>query len=160
MKFQHSTSYAASPADVFAMLTDAEFREAAMRQMRTLSYDVDVQRTGDTADVTIEQTQAVRKIPDFAKKLVGEEIRIVQRETWTSPTGGEIEITVPGKPGVLRGTIALAASGSGTTQTIAGDLKVSIPLIGGKIEAVMADMMKLAMQAEGAAGARWLAGER
>ena len=35
-------------------------------------------------EVVIDQVQAARGIPSFAQKFVGDEINIVQRETWAS----------------------------------------------------------------------------
>ena len=39
-------------------------------------------------EVTIDQVQAADGIPSFAKKFVGDEINIVQAETWASPDAG------------------------------------------------------------------------
>ena len=35
-------------------------------------------------------------------------INIVQDEVWTSPTSASLEVTIPGKPGEMKGSIAIA----------------------------------------------------
>ncbi|HET7734694.1 MAG TPA: DUF2505 domain-containing protein [Nocardioidaceae bacterium] len=156
MRFQHSSRYDAPPTDVYAMLTDATFREEVCRAVKSVDSSVDV--TGST--VTIYQTQRVRKIPAFAAKLVGETIEIHQVERWTSPTQADLELTIPGKPGHLRATITLTPSGDGTDYRADGDLKVSVPLVGGKLESVIADLLELFLTREHQAGQAWLAGAR
>ena len=69
-------------------------------------------------EVTIDQVQAATGIPSFAKKFVGDEINIVQQESWTSATEGDIRVTIPGKPGEMKGTARLTESGGVTTETV------------------------------------------
>jgi uncharacterized protein YndB with AHSA1/START domain len=160
MRFEHVNQYDASPADVFRMLTDQAFRERVCEAVQAPSYTVDVVASGDATTVSIAQTQRVRKVPSFAAKLVGDAIEVKQRERWTSATAAEVETTIPGKPGHLKGTIALEPVGEGTRQVVSGELKVSVPLVGGKLEGVIADLLKLAMRTEETEGRAWLAGER
>ena len=154
MRFQHSSRYDAPPADVYAMLLDPTFRERVCVAVKSVGYSVDV--AGST--VTIHQTQRVRKIPSFAAKLVGEAIEIHQVERWTSPTTADLELTIPGKPGHLKATITLTPSGDSTEYRADGELKVSIPLVGGKLESVIADLLKLFLTREHETGQAWLAG--
>ena len=91
--------------------------------------------------------------------LVGDEINIVQEEVWTSPTNASLEVTIPGKPGEMKGSIAIAPSPSGTVETVKVEVKVNIPLIGGKIEGFIADILVRALRAETKVGREWLAAE-
>jgi len=68
-------------------------------------------------------------------------------------------LSVPGKPGSMTGTITLTEAAGVTTETIDGDIKVSIPLVGGKLEGVIADLFTTALQVEQEVGTAWLAGE-
>ena len=74
--------------DVAAMLADPEFREEVCEQQHVLRGDGLRRRRRDGMEVTIDQVQAAAGIPSFAKKFVGDEINIVQTETWTSATEG------------------------------------------------------------------------
>lgn len=156
MRFQHTSSYDAAPDEVYPMLLDPMFREKVCVRIKSVDHSVSV--SGQT--VSISQTQRVRKVPAFAAKLVGETITINQVETWTSPTTADLELTIPGKPGHLRGRIALTPSGEGTTYSVDGDLKVSIPLVGGKLEGLIEELLKLFLKREHETGQAWLAGER
>ncbi len=95
----HELTYDASVADVAAMLADPAFREEVCDYQGVLRHEVSVAAAGDGTAVTIDQVQAASGIPSFAKKFVGDEINIVQEETWSTPEQGVISVTIPGKPG-------------------------------------------------------------
>ena len=89
-------------------------------------------------DVRLEQAHGTDRIPGFAQKLVGNEIRFVQEETWASPSSADIHVTIPGKPGEITGTETLEQSGDDVVQTIDIAVKVSMPFVGGKVEDLIA----------------------
>ncbi|HEX4189520.1 MAG TPA: DUF2505 domain-containing protein, partial [Marmoricola sp.] len=72
-------------------------------------------------------------------------------------TSSSLHVTIPGKPGDMKGTITLAAVDGGTTEVVEVDVKASIPLIGGKIEGLIGDMLGKALRAENKVGRDWLA---
>ncbi len=142
------------------MLADPAFRDAVCAAMRVLRHEVSVDGAGPGMRVVVDQTQPARGIPPFAQKLVGEEIRIVQTERWSDARHADLEIEVPGKPGTMSGTIVLAPSGTGTgtVQSVTGEVKVKVPLVGGKLEGLVGDLLHSALTAEQRAGRAWLAG--
>jgi uncharacterized protein YndB with AHSA1/START domain len=160
MKFRHELTYDASPDQVFAMLADPAFREAVCDAQGVLRHTVTV--TGDasagTLQVSVDQVQAAEGIPSFARRFVGDEINVVQTESWSSPEHGDIRVTIPGKPGEMSGTARLSESGGTTTETVTLDIKVSIPLVGGKIEGLVADMLLKALRTENVVGRDYLSG--
>ena len=149
---KHRLTYDASLADVSAMLMDPAFREQVCDYQGVLSHDVTVEGT----HVRIEQVQAARGIPSFAAKFVGDEITIVQEEEWSSPERGDIVVTIPGKPGDMKGTAVLTESGGTTTETVELTIKVGIPLVGGKIEGLIGDLLLKALKAENTVGRDYL----
>ena len=98
-----------------------------------------VETTGSGMDVVIDQFQSVKGLPSFATKIVGDEAHIVQRESWTG-TRADIEVTISGKPGEMKGTAVVVESGGVTTETVDLTVKVGIPLVGGKIEGLLSDI--------------------
>ncbi|MGH3363865.1 MAG: DUF2505 domain-containing protein, partial [Nocardioidaceae bacterium] len=96
-------------------------------------------------------------IPSFAKKFVGDSIHIRQHEEWSSATDAKLEVSIPGKPGHLKGTITLRPNGDGTVETVSGEIRVHIPLVGGKIEGLIAELLEHALRAEQRVGTAWLA---
>jgi hypothetical protein len=155
-QLRHQLTYDAAMVDVAAMLADEEFREEVCAEQHVLRAMVSVDADEDGMEVTIDQVQAAKGIPSFAKKFVGDEINIVQTESWSSATEGKIRVTIPGKPGEMKGTTRLAETGGVTTHTVDLDIKVGIPLVGGKIEGLIADLLLKALKVENRVGRAYL----
>ena len=160
MKFSHDLAYDAAPEAVAAMLADPAFRERVCTALHVLRHEVSVEGAGAGMRVVVDQTQPAKGIPPFAKKFVGDEIRIVQRERWTGTSSADLDVEVPGKPGTMAGGIRLVADGGGTVQEVTGDIRVKVPLVGGRIEALVGDILRSALEAEQRVGRAWLAGDR
>ncbi len=143
---------------VHEMLATQAFREQVCESQGYLRHTVKIGRDDDGMTVAIDQVQAAHGIPGFAKKFVGDEIHITQAEDWTSPEKGNLHIAIPGKPGEISGTAMLTEDPDGTTETVNLTIKVNIPLVGGKIEGLVADLLTKALRAEHKVGVRWLAG--
>ncbi|HEX6150609.1 DUF2505 domain-containing protein [Nocardioides sp.] len=157
-QIRHELSYDAPLPEVAAMLRDPAFRQQVCDYQRVLRSSVTIEPDGDGMRARVDRVQAARGIPSFAAKFVGDEIEIVQEERWSGQDRGVIELTIPGKPGDMRGTVSLAEAGGTTTETVDLTVKVSIPLVGGKLEGLIADLIVKALEAENAVGREWLAG--
>jgi hypothetical protein len=137
-RVREELAYDAPAEAVHAMLNDPKFRERVCERLRVIRGTATVEARGTASVVTIDQVQPAAGLPSFATKLVGDEIRIVQQETWTSRD--------------------LAESGGRTVETVDLEIRVRIPLVGGKIEALVADMLRKALAAENAEGRAYLSG--
>jgi hypothetical protein len=146
-------TYDAPAAAVAAMLDDPAFREAVLDRQKVERGSVDI----DGDHVRIEQVRSSADLPSFARKFAGDEIAIVQEETWTSATAADIRLQIPGKPGEAVGTLALTEAGGTTTERVDLAVSVRIPLVGGKIEGLIADMVGHALDREHEVGVEWLA---
>ena len=155
-RIEHDLTYDAPVAEVAAMLADPAFREEVCDYQRVISKKVTITPRGEGKDVVIDMVQPARGIPSFAHKFVGDTINIVQSESWSSATQGDITVTIPGKPGDMKGTAVLAESGSGTVETVDLTVKVNIPLVGGKLESLIAGLLEKALVAENTVGRDWL----
>jgi hypothetical protein len=160
MQIRHRLSYAASPEDVYTMLSDAAFRERVCDAMGVVSRHVEVERGDTGVTVRIEMVQRTVGLPGFATRVVGEETRVVQSERWVAGEGADLELEIPGKPGHIRGRIGLVGSGEGTVETFAGEARIGIPLVGGRLERLIERLFVQGMDTEQAVGRRWLAGDR
>ncbi|MGY2702172.1 MULTISPECIES: DUF2505 domain-containing protein [unclassified Nocardioides] len=152
----HRLEYDAPLADVAAMLADPAFREEVCAYQRVLRSSVTVDVDGGITTVVVEQAQPANGIPGFARKFVGDEIDIVQREEWSSPEAADLHVTIPGKPGQMVGTITLEESAGRTTETVDVRIKVNIPLVAGKLEELIAGLLRKALVAEGKVGRDYL----
>ena len=155
-RLTHELTYDAPLTEVAAMLADPRFREEVCESQKVTRVDVEIDKDADSMTVVVDQVQPAAGIPSFAKKFVGDEINIVQREEWSSPSEADLVVTIPGKPGDMTGTIRLVEAKGTTTETVDVEIKVNIPLVGGKIEGLIADMLRKALVAEQAVGRRYL----
>lgn len=153
----HELTYDAPLTDVSAMLRDPGFRERVCDAQGATRRTVRIDPGGDDATVVVDQVQSAEGIPGFAQKFVGDEINLVQTEHWRDVENGTVEVVIPGKPGQMKGTITLREAGGATTETVVMEIKVAIPLVGGKIESLIAKMLRKALEAENAVGRQHLA---
>jgi carbon monoxide dehydrogenase subunit G len=159
MKFRHELRYDAAPAQVFEMLADPAFRQSVAEAMDVISADVDLQREGDGFTLTVDQLQKTDDLPSFARTFAGDSTQAIQRETWVDASGGALQIEAPGKPTHISGTITLLPDGSGTKEVVELEIKVKVPLIGGKLEKLMAEKVQAGMDVEQQVGTTYLSGK-
>lgn len=152
----YDLTYDAPLAEVSEMLMTPAFREEVCAAQGAVRKDVSIGPDGGGRRAVIDQVQPAAGIPGFARKFVGDEINLVQTEHWSDLETADVEVVIPGKPGQMTGTIRLVESAGTTTETVAMTIKVSIPLVGGKIESLIADLLRKALKAENTVGRAYL----
>ena len=156
-RVSHTLTYPDTTVDdVYAMLADPSFRKAVADYQRVTDFACEITPSGTGMEVRLEQAHATDRIPAFAQKLVGGEIRFLQSEVWKSPAGADLHVTIPGKPGSMVGSTFLSQSGHDVSQRITLAVKVGIPLVGGKLEDLIAGFVGKAFDAEGKVGVKWV----
>ena len=151
----------ASTDQAFGMIVDPEFRAAVCEATAALDYEVDVdEHSSGFVSVRVHRVMPAQ-VPDFVKKLVGDTIDVTQTESWAAPDPSgrrtaDLRLEIKGQPASMKGTIRLEADGHGAVEHIDGDLKVSIPLLGRKIEPEIAKGVMLAIKIEQKTGREWL----
>jgi hypothetical protein len=161
MRISETISYVAAPDAVFAMVTDPRFQERKCVEAGALRHDAAVTSAGDGARVVTRRDLPTDGLPDFAKSVVGTTLSITETYEWSGPDGdagrtGTLVVEVAGAPVAMRSDVRLFPSGGGTTITIEGDLKASIPLFGGKVEKAAAPAVVDAIRSEQQTGRAWL----
>jgi hypothetical protein len=152
----------ATPDEAFALVIDPKFRAEVCEATMALRYDVGIDETDDGgASVRIDRTVPA-EVPDFVKKLVGETIDVRQTEEWSAPDAegrrtADVRIEVVGQPARMTGTIVLEPTPEGCRETVNGQVKVSIPFLGGKIEPEISKSIVTAIKVEQKVGRAWLA---
>ena len=160
-RIRHALTYDAPLADVAAMLADAAFREEVCEATGVIRHEVTLSGSGPGMHVEIDQVQSSAGVPSFARRFVGDEINIVQVEDWSALDTADITVSIPGKPGEMSGTITLrqiegGESAGTTTEDVALDIRVAIPLVGGKIEQLVGDLLIAALKIENRVGRDYL----
>jgi hypothetical protein len=156
MKFRKSISFDASTDAVYAMLSDPAFREEVCRASGASSYDVTVTPTDTGIESVVETTSPVDGLPTLVKKFLGSTMTLHQVERWVSTSEGTMQVSVPGTPGSFEGRITLLPSDSGAIQTVEAEIKVGVPLVGGKIEALIGSGLGHVLKVQARVGADWL----
>lgn len=142
------------------MLGDPGFRAQVCSALHVVRQDVSVAPTASGMHVRIDMVQRTQGIPSFARRVVGEETRVIQSESWETDAGADLRVEIPGRPGGIRGRITLSSEGTGTVETFDGEATIKVPLVAGRLEGLIEKLFTAGMDAEQAVGARWLAGER
>ena len=159
-RVSHTLTYPGTTVDeVFAMFGDTAYRTAVSEYQKVVDFSCDITTNGAGMDVRVEQAHGTDRMPSLAQRFVGDEIRFVQVETWASPASADLQVTIPGKPGDITGTETLVQSGDDVVQSIDLAVKVSMPLVGGKLEDMVAGFVGRVFDAENKVGVKWLAGE-
>ena len=161
MKIAKSIEYAATPEEVFAVLSDVTFQEAKCAATAAIKHSADVKTVGDHTVITTERILPSDGLPDFAKSMVGPTLKVTETQDWGPAASGggrrgTVDMAVAGAPIALQGTMMLAPGGGGTVQTIEAELKAKVPLIGGKIEKAAAPPIEDAIDIEALTAAKWL----
>ncbi len=156
MKLRHENVYDAPAADVFQMLVDPAFRERIAEATDAISCSA----AFGGGKLVVREEQKVQGVPSFAKKFVGESTNAIHTEVWTDGTSATFEVETPGKPTHITGTVSLTESGGRTVHVYDLDVKASVPLVGGKLEKLVAQLTAEGFDKEHAVGVAWLAGDR
>ncbi len=157
MKLAESFNYEGADVEsVFALISDQAFRTESCANQGATDYDVTVEASGGGVTVTLMRTQEA-EMPDFVKKLTGNTVKVKQTEVWSAPDAdgsrtANVKVSIIGQPAEMVGTAKLKAAGSGTEFTVNGDVKVSIPFIGKKIEPEVAKAITASLREEVAYG--------
>jgi hypothetical protein len=157
MKFQHELTFDASVDDVRAMVLAPAYWDTVAQATGALSSKTTLTESGSSVELVTDEQQKVVGVPGFAKKFVGESTRSIKTLRWTGDNASFV-VETPGKPTSLSGTASITAAGSSTTLRYDLDVKASVPLIGGKLEKLVADLTVEGFDKEHAAGVAWLAG--
>ncbi len=155
--------YAASPEEVYAMMTDVEFLERKCKAQYATSYSASAE-TNDTGATTVANRELpTRGFPDFVRSMVGQSIHVVETVHWGRPSAGGVRqarlvVTMGAAPLRLTGTITLEPGGVGTVVTYDADLTARVPFVGGRIEKAAERPILSGMRKERETGQAWLAG--
>ena len=161
MKISARFDYAATPHHVFAMLADADFQNLKCIATGALSHSVSVSTQGDRTLIISRRELPTENFPAFVKSLVGTTLAVTETQDWgpAGPDGtrqGRLTVELAGAPIDLAGTLSLAPAGRGSVETVDGDLKARVPLLGGQIEKAAAPAIESAISVERETGQTWL----
>ena len=161
MKISDIIEFAAPPQEVFAMLADEEFQNRKCVATGALRHTVSITAQDDRTIIVSTRNMPSDGFPHFVRSMVGETLAVTETQDWGQPGAdgvrhGRLTVAIAGAPVALSAALSLTPGGEGCVETIEGDLKASIPLIGPKIEQAAAPAIQGAIRVESKTGKAWL----
>ena len=140
-------------AEVFDVLTSSAWVERKAARFRDGSKVVRREELPGGGVVLAVARELPDGAPGFLTRLLPDG-RVVQTDEWAPDDGsgartGTWRVELAGAPARLGGTMRLEPDGAGSTYVVAGETKVSVPLVGGKAESFIADMVARLGRTEG-----------
>ena len=149
MKTIHEELEFDHPAErVFALISTGAFQLEIISHIG--GHDRELIEEGSTSGggvrlVTRQRTGV--ELPGFAKKLIPANTTVTQTYEWgpAAPDGsrdGSWAAEIKGAPVSLSGPTALRPAGAGCVQVFEGQVKASVPIVGGKLESFALDNLR------------------
>jgi hypothetical protein len=154
------------PADeVYATMVDPDFLRARLERIggpraALLEHSADV----EGARYVLRQGVDARNLPSAVRTVLPGDLTIERSERWSRQDSGRyagnVEVKIPGAPGSAEGGIRLRDLPDGGSELeVRAAVRVSVPLIGRKIEGAVGDQVRQLLAAESAFAEAWLNGK-
>jgi len=156
-RIEHHTTSPHSAEKVFGALVDETYLRDRLAEIGGTNAGLVTFTTTETrTSYQLRQGVPAEHLPSMAKSLLGGDLVIQRVENWAA-LAGTVEVTINGVPGRMDGAFTLADNGSGSKLTLTGEIKVSIPLMGGKLEKLIAEQVAVLLDKESEFTSEWLA---
>ena len=147
--FDMATEYEASVERVHRAFSDEDYWLARLADSGADDATLDMMKVDDDGSIDVATTQVLRadRLPAIATQFHPGDLSIQREEKWTPIRDGQATATVsgaiPGAPVGLTGTAVLAPakSGSGSRLEFKTTVEVRVPLVGGKIESLIGNLL-------------------
>ncbi|MGY1714155.1 DUF2505 domain-containing protein [Geodermatophilus sp. SYSU D01106] len=148
MPIDATTTYAADPDRVLAVLTDETFLREVAQALEAQVQEVSSARDGSDTRTTTRLSAPTTGIPPVFARFVGKTVPVSQVTTWTPDGDGgwrgslDLRAEIMGREArVTCDRRLVPAPGGGTRATVTGDAKVDAPFIGKQAEAAVRDLV-------------------
>ncbi|WP_206192465.1 DUF2505 domain-containing protein [Scrofimicrobium canadense] len=160
MKFQEDYAYPAAFDRIWQMYQDPDY--TVKRLAAAHLDDAQVQVKGDDSKFRVEVSALIpaSDLPSVAQRFVKSDVQVTLVEEWTrsgtDAATGTSQIVAKGAPVSFTSQSTLTGAGNETQRSMSGDVKVSIPLVGGRIEKEAVKYVPRLVQGELDASSVWL----
>jgi hypothetical protein len=147
--------------EVYAALCDRAYWDARMAKMREYSPNevVSLEAGDGGIEVVLEHVLPRTMLPDLAQTVMRKDMIITRTETYgpyAPEVTGEFDATIPSGPGTLTGTMRLFPTDTGCTLRTSPTARVTIPLLGPRLEQLMLINLIDLLRAEAEFTTQWL----
>ena len=144
--------FAATPAAVFALLTDRTFLAARLEATGGNDPEiVSLDTTDEHTKIVTRQSIPAAALPSMVASMISGDPITERTEDWRVEGDSylaDFGVVIKGAPATLKGTIALTPTAAGASLAVNGSASVPIPLFGGKIEAVVVEQVDALLNRE------------
>lgn len=151
-----------SADEVYATMVDPDYLRARLEQIGGPGAGL-LEHTADVkgAHYRLRHGLDAKDLPSVVRSVLPGDVTIERNERWTRQDGGrylgDVDVTIPGAPASATGGMRLRDLPDGGSElSVRADVRVSVPLIGGKIEGVVGDQVRRLLAAETAFTEAWL----
>lgn len=157
MNMSTTLQWPVPPEAVVAARCDPGYLAVLCRRTGAVDHDVDV----DGLTTTVRRVMPTDQFPDFARKLTGERVTIVERTTWHADADadgsrrGDVDLRIENAPVTATTTIVVRPDGDGAVEIVEGVVTAKVPFVGGRIEKAILPALEAAIAAQVDAHEEW-----
>jgi hypothetical protein len=156
-RFEHRATFAASVDTVYSTLVDKDFLTARLNDIGGKGAALlEHQTSDDGAAIRLRQGVDAQRLPGAVRSILSGDLIVEREERWRGHESSG-RATINGVPAEITSRSRVSANGDGTELLTRAEVKVGIPLIGGKIEKVVAEQVTKLLAAEAEYTEKWLA---
>lgn len=161
-RFSHTARIDTHVENVFTSYGDEAFWHDRIAAVGSPADTLDdFSTTGDTITVTVTQHIPDSDIPDLARKVLPGQLVIVRTTTFGDFDGerftGSARAEAAGGLGMIDGGAEAVHRDGAAHESVSGQVKVSVPLLGGKLEKLVVGHLDRLFEAEYQHLRRWTA---
>lgn len=151
MKFDDKHTFDKPAAAVIKMFSDRTYFERKYKDLG--GWDIEVlehEKSATKFRIKVRYTMKSNvPLPDFAKRFVPDTASITQVDSWDIKTmTGRLEAEIKGAPVKVVADMTLKSEGKGAANNLKWNISCSIPLVGGKIEKIVAEDIQAKAKAD------------
>ena len=146
MKYSERIQYTNSTQELLNIFTNPDFFRAKYAATGARDIEIlDMQATPERFMIKVSRkVPSDVPIPSFAKSFVPQDITLIQTDSWDLRTAtGTLDIQFVGIPVKVSCGLKLVNDGTNAIEDLDFDIRVNVPLIGGKLEKLLADDLKV-----------------
>ena len=140
--------YDRAPRELFALISSGAFQLELISQLGGKDAElVEETVTPDGSVKVVTRQRTGVELPGFAKRLIPASTSVTQTYVWEparedGSREGIWSAEIKGAPVSMGGPTELRVSGSGSVHVFSGEVKASIPVVGGKLESFALDSLR------------------
>lgn len=161
-RIEHNAEFEHPVAVVLAEFTDEEALRIRLAEIGGHHAELtEHAKTATTVSYRMRQGVPAEKLPGAIRTIMPGDLMVSREQHWEKTDAGAIctaKVHVTGVPGSITARSLLSASGAGARMATTGEIKVSIPFIGAKLERTVAEQVVRLLRHEDEYVANRLAG--